>query len=492
MHKRLVKYFILFTILLCSKKIYASDTATASPEKIDSLLDLCFDFMAKVDTESTLKHAFQALEVSKSINNHLGAIRSYYVIGQALIHNGNYEESLKYLTLGEQVKNAKSFPLYLCQIFKVKGQIYFYLGMHKQSVNQFLKALFYTDKIDESQNRAYLASQIYISLGVIHETHKNYDSAFYYLEKSRELLEDEDEAFVHTNLVNTYSMLGSYHINQNKLTVAEDYLNRALKLTEKYNFLYTSRTYMHLGDLEVKRDSAKSALKYYSKALENLKSTNLIGEFPLVYERISTVFRDMEIPDSAKVYKEKQVLVENELAKEKVNTAGHALQILVDEEKRISSAKSKNLLFYIASVSVLLFLIGMWVRFRRLKKYKKVIRQKEEEALTLKQKLSSSSANILELAKSNIPDFITKFKEVYPVFSKNLNTEHPNLTPAEFELCAMTFLNIPTKKIAQYTFIEYRSVQTKRSRLRKKINLPAEANLHNYLKSFDEVSITRL
>jgi DNA-binding CsgD family transcriptional regulator len=61
--------------------------------------------------------------------------------------------------------------------------------------------------------------------------------------------------------------------------------------------------------------------------------------------------------------------------------------------------------------------------------------------------------------------------------------KHPDLTKTEFILFALIFLNFTTKDIAKYTFVEHRTVQTRKNRLRRKLNLPAGTNLENYIHS---------
>ncbi|MGB5237689.1 MAG: LuxR C-terminal-related transcriptional regulator, partial [Flavobacteriaceae bacterium] len=66
-------------------------------------------------------------------------------------------------------------------------------------------------------------------------------------------------------------------------------------------------------------------------------------------------------------------------------------------------------------------------------------------------------------------------------FLKKLEKTHPNLSPNDIRLCAYLRLNLVTKEIAQLLNISPRSVEIKRYRLRKKMNLTHEENLVNYI-----------
>jgi len=67
-------------------------------------------------------------------------------------------------------------------------------------------------------------------------------------------------------------------------------------------------------------------------------------------------------------------------------------------------------------------------------------------------------------------DFLKKMKQLYPT-----------LTPSDLKLCAYLRLNLSSKEIAPMLHISIRSVEIKRYRLRKKLNLPHDEGLVNYI-----------
>ena len=90
------------------------------------------------------------------------------------------------------------------------------------------------------------------------------------------------------------------------------------------------------------------------------------------------------------------------------------------------------------------------------------------------------------LVIKNDPIFLNRFREAYPDLVHNILVKHPDLIKSELTLCAMIYLNFSAKEIAEYTFIQHRSVQTNRSRLRKKLKLPSHLNLDQYIRSFNQ------
>ena len=66
-------------------------------------------------------------------------------------------------------------------------------------------------------------------------------------------------------------------------------------------------------------------------------------------------------------------------------------------------------------------------------------------------------------------------------FLKKVKSKHPKLTPNDLKLCAYLRLNLSSKEIAPLLNISPRSVEVKRYRLRKKMDLPHESSLTNYI-----------
>jgi len=66
-------------------------------------------------------------------------------------------------------------------------------------------------------------------------------------------------------------------------------------------------------------------------------------------------------------------------------------------------------------------------------------------------------------------------------FLKKIKTLHPALTPNDLKLCAYLRLNLSSKEIGPLLNISTKSVEVKRYRLRKKMGLPHDYSLTNYI-----------
>lgn len=88
---------------------------------------------------------------------------------------------------------------------------------------------------------------------------------------------------------------------------------------------------------------------------------------------------------------------------------------------------------------------------------------------------------IYKLAETNSPLYLEKFNVFFPTFKDQLLHLSPNLSQNEIHFCTLIKLNLETKKIAQILNQTVRSVESKKYRLKKKLNLENEINIQEYL-----------
>ena len=121
---------------------------------------------------------------------------------------------------------------------------------------------------------------------------------------------------------------------------------------------------------------------------------------------------------------------------------------------------------------------------------------KKNELLTLikndlKQSSTADTSKNIKSVISNITKNISEkdswnvFKEAFDNadtdFLKKVKLAHPSLTPNDLRLCAYLRLNLSSKEIAPLLNISVRSVEIKRYRLRKKMELHHDQGLVEYI-----------
>ncbi|WP_452225016.1 triple tyrosine motif-containing protein [Lacinutrix chionoecetis] len=121
--------------------------------------------------------------------------------------------------------------------------------------------------------------------------------------------------------------------------------------------------------------------------------------------------------------------------------------------------------------------------------------KKNELLNKIKKELKSSNkkedlGSAIELIDNNLNNnkdwtfFKQAFNNADKDFLDKIKAKHPDLTPNDLKFCAYLRLNLSSKEIAPLLNISTKSVETKRYRLRKRLNLTHEESLVNYILKF--------
>ncbi|KRD09906.1 LuxR family transcriptional regulator [Flavobacterium sp. Root901] len=103
----------------------------------------------------------------------------------------------------------------------------------------------------------------------------------------------------------------------------------------------------------------------------------------------------------------------------------------------------------------------------------------QNDSTNIKSVISTINKNITEEDSWNV--FKEAFDSADKDFLKRIKQMHPALTPNDLRLCAYLRLNLSSKEIAPMFNISVRSVEIKRYRLRKKMDLQHEIGLVEYI-----------
>lgn len=125
--------------------------------------------------------------------------------------------------------------------------------------------------------------------------------------------------------------------------------------------------------------------------------------------------------------------------------------------------------------------------------------QKKEFILKVKdelQRLQQSGKDVIETAEikkilrllseekkinEEWEQFSVHFNKVHADFLTTIKERYPTINQQELKLCAYLIMNLSSKEIAQLLSISVRGVEISRYRLRKKLQIPTEVNLFEFL-----------
>ena len=145
----------------------------------------------------------------------------------------------------------------------------------------------------------------------------------------------------------------------------------------------------------------------------------------------------------------------------------------INNEKLNQDIESKNRELAISTMSII-------NKNKVLNKIKKEIKNTK----------GSDNIEAIKLIDSNLNDakdwsfFEKAFNNADKGFLDKIKKAHPDLTPNDLRFCAYLRLNLSSKEMAPLLNISTKSVETKRYRLRKKLNLEHDSGLVNYMLNF--------
>ena len=476
------KLLLSCVLFLFTEHVFSPYPSNKTNE-IDSMLLLSRERAINVDIPNSLEAATKALSKSEIIGYSEGKAKSYFYIAQNLYYLGELKKSLEYLYLSEKEKYTINNLDLRSEIYRIRGRIYMSLELRGASVAEFKKGLSLVNRINDKEKREVIQGLAYENLSIAYKIMGMSDSAVYYIYKYRDLLDKKEESETYRNRINLYGILAEYFASQNRYDLGVYYFERSLALIDKYEYPYSSWIYQRWGDMENKKGDIDLALAYYYKSMHNIEKNGIKDELSGIYQRIADIYIKKGILDSIILYNEKAEIINKEFAKSNSEALDRAMQILLQNEKETSQKKSLTLYLIISAI---ILIIALLIIRKLLNNREKKICKKENEVVELKEKLNESFDELIDLAKNNDSQFLIRFAEIYPDFTKNLYEKHPKLISSEFWLCAMIFLDFSAKEIAQYSYIEHRSVQVRKSRLRKKLGIDSSLDLNDYMKSLQK------
>jgi len=111
-----------------------------------------------------------------------------------------------------------------------------------------------------------------------------------------------------------------------------------------------------------------------------------------------------------------------------------------------------------------------------------VFKQENENPVT---KTKKDIDFLIDLAISNSPVFFSKFCEIFPLFLKKIQQISSEISYHELRYLAFFKLDFTTKEIAIYTKSTVRAIESRRFRLRKKLNVPKNIDFNIWLMSIE-------
>lgn len=417
--------------------------------------------------------------ISKKQDYKKGEILSYINLGNIYATVGMYEKAFKYLQVAEENLEGINDYYLDTKLYQEYGQANYVIGLYKKAVKYNSKSIYYGKQIKDPHDREIL-SLVYANRADFLRETSSIDSSLIYLHKA---LEIKPTPVINSMIANHYLFFAK---NEDSTQM---YFNRAFSLLKQREYWDPQRalTYFYYGNFLFERQDYTSALDYYIKSVEILKKTRRVFQIPMLYQTIAKTYKKLNNTSKEKDYLERYAKLNDSLGRVRDESINNSVDKITREKEKDDIDQQNSTILYKVIIFSLFFIIIIvyYVYNKRITKKRKIIEEKELETEFLIKKMSVDDERLVSLARKNDPLFFNEYQNAYPELVGRLLEINPKLSTNELSFCAMIQLGFSSKEIAQYGFMQHRSVQTKKNRLRKKLHIPSDVDIYFFLQNLN-------
>lgn len=480
---------LCFSFIICCSELFSQQY---TERDIDSLLIKTNEVLrTRVPDKDLILWNKNIIKSAVKIGYHNGEAMGYVNIANRYIFEGDTKRSLEYLNKAADISKGNDDNFLFGKMYQEYSQTYNKMNLNSLALDYSSKAMHYALKLrkDNRDCRLFLR-YVYSTRSLSMYTVNKPDSAIIYLHKAIK---------IEANPLDVAHIGRHYTLYIKKPDSAEYYFRKAFDLLETKNFKHNKyQRAVVLSDYglflqsQKKNDQAIMAFKQSIELAKQVKRPILILDN---YKRLSELYKEAGDPNQENEYLNKANSLKDSLDNNQTQAIDLSIIKLTKEkekEKIRLETKSNTVLWY-GGISLLLiitltlyFYLRIITKRKKLAESNKIILEIEKETKKLRKKLNENYDSIIQLARENNIDFFPKFQETYPELCNELLKINPNLSKSDLSFCAMIWLGFSSKEIAQSTSMEHRSVQTKKYRIRKKLNLESEVDLHHFFRSLSD------
>ncbi|TJY60107.1 tetratricopeptide repeat protein [Sphingobacterium alkalisoli] len=416
-----------------------------------------------------------------------------------LYGSGHRQSALQIINEIESTVLARKEYHHLSNLLRIKSVILYQAGFRDEGLQLIERSLYYAKKIaDRDSHHIQLGYAFLAKTGMVtDETIKlQLKAAAYQHMTSVSTLHPKQQSAM-TSAITAYA---TSLMDKKELDSAEFHLLKALRLFSSdtlYKVPDTFYTLEILGILCYESNRFAEAINYYQKALRHNESVKNAHHTSRLYLRMHGAYDKMNKDIEADYYLRQYSIIKANLDSAKdalINDVATKAQDQNSTSEQGNSRGLESILIVALPISISLFMLVWYIGrpFAKRKQYEESETENEsftEVSRVSEEQLSPNAIQLSELynlAKANNPLFLTKFCSYYPRYIDRLNQlAFPELVSSELEICAYLKLNLDTKEISRYTYRSIRSIENRRYRVRKKLNLSPDTDLKNFLLNLD-------
>ncbi|PWN69477.1 hypothetical protein C1631_015645 [Chryseobacterium phosphatilyticum] len=461
---------LLFFVISCNQK-----SRDKEREVFDvSLMNQSANLQLSGKYEEFIRLNTEYLKKAAKMKYQGGKALCYLNIAGVNVSAGNYEKALFFFNKTENdLINSENG--YHKSIFYNDYSLYFsHLKSYDKAIKYNDKAFYYLKNAKETDLVKKLLPRLYVNRGIYFAWKGWKGTSLKSFLKANAL---ENSAY-------TNCMVAQYYLFMHQPERAGLYITQADKkmLSQKTTDVESLWVYYTMGYYYNEVNNLDEAEKALTKALEiNIKTKSTYSShISEVYKALSDLYKKKNDENKAYYYLEKYMKEEGRLDSERFATMNKSTDDFISEMKKESDWHKNDLPLLIALSIAAITISGIYVQkiIKNLRAKKRSLKQETDELKNYV--FNKKMKEITELARKNDSSFLKKFKEINPDFINALLAINPDLENSELTFCAMLKLGFSSKEIADYTFVQHKSVQQKKYRIRKRLNIQGDEDIYDF------------
>lgn len=424
------------------------------------------------DIEKSKEYINKSLKINSEIGDKQELFINYNNLAAINVKLNAFDEALDYalqaLQMVDKEEHSDMYHSMQCNIgslYLQKGEIYLAISYINNAKDFFEKSHNYSELVTIYT----LLIEAYEKSGIDSEAAKCVSTI------ENDLLHKISNSEVESN---AHITLSDFYKRSNNYVKAYDHLKEATALKDS---LVKANDKRKVNNLERIYDNEQK-LRENAKAINNMQISKLKTDrtvtviiIALIALIIIIIFLITLSQLQQKRHKANTQLVEQQIAlQEKEN---ELQQIKEQELNRVIDQKNRELSSY-----ALTFTKDNEFLEQLSEELKQLLLVKDPRDKEYKERIRNILSQVKQRCNTdNWQEFKYYFEQVHPSFYDRLEEISPGITQRQKRLCAMLYIGLSTKEISSITFREIRSIESARNRLRKKLEVPNEESIQEFL-----------
>ena len=424
------------------------------------------------DIEKSKEYINKSLKINSKIGDKQELFINYNNLAAINVKLNAFDEALDYalqaLQMVDKEEHSDMYHSMQCNIgslYLQKGEIYLAISYINNAKDFFEKSHNYSELVTIYT----LLIEAYEKSGIETEAAKCVSTI------ENDLLHKISNSEVESK---AHITLSDFYKRSNNYVKAYDHLKEATALKDS---LVKANDKRKVNNLERIYDNEQK-LRENAKAINNMQISKLKTDrtvtviiIALIALIIIIIFLITLSQLQQKRHKANTQLVEQQIAlQEKEN---ELQQIKEQELNRVIDQKNRELSSY-----ALTFTKDNEFLEQLSEELKQLLLVKDPRDKEYKERIRNILSQVKQRCNTdNWQEFKYYFEQVHPSFYDRLEEISPGITQRQKRLCAMLYIGLSTKEISSITFREIRSIESARNRLRKKLEVPNEESIQEFL-----------